>query len=247
MSPSLGILPYVSDLFDEDYDPLAPPPAPLDADEAGASASPAGSDDAHPSDGSFVGGDGVVRIWFDDAGRLAKVRVSPIWFKKLQGSQTLRHAFLQAFRLSSVRVASSPPAPALERDDAVPAPAGIDELRTRTASILALMDEWDAAVARRMAASPPPPPRPATGRVQGVTVTLNAAGHPWDITFDEEWLDDAQVGLICSSVLTATQRAYEAHVPEREEAAQERDHFFHASLQLLDQTLRTTTTGGSND
>lgn len=220
------------DLFDDEYDPLAPP-----------SASPAGGsvDGAHDDadtddwssvdDGSVTGGDGIVRIWLDDDGRLTKVRVSPVWFKKLQGSQTLDGAFAQAFLLGGARVVQPAPAEPAEDsqpDDDVPPPPE-DAMEVIFERLEALRGEWDAARQRWQSEPPPPPPAPAVGRSEGVTVKLGNTGWPASVTFDEHWLDNAQVGAICTNVQLAADRARAAFVPpldpHAEELAQfEREH-----------------------
>lgn len=229
------------DLFDDDYDPLARPESATSAEDAADPAVDGELGDADVDFGSVSGGDGIVRIWFDDDRRLSKVRVSPVWFERLQGSQTLESAFAEAFRLAHLDVGKPRSFPAPEQedetDDVVPE-FSLENLRAMTAELSSLMDEWDAAVERRLAADPAPEPRRVVGRSEGVTVTLNTAGYPWSVAFDQRWLDDAQVGAICTHVLAAAQRAQSAFVPAVDEAVAELAHFKGRHDRLMTRALR---------
>lgn len=196
-----------TDLFDDEYDPLAPPPpTPGEAQQQAAL--------GEEGDGGFGGGDGIVRIWFGEDGRLSKVRVSPVWYQRLQGSDTLEGAFHQAFRLSGMRVASAEPLAAAEPEPErlftdVPEPTS-ENIERHLQLMFALQREWR----QEMEAAEAPAPRPpARGKSEGVTVTLDDAGHPAHIEFDQMWLDDAQVGPLCVHVMEATHKAYQRYVP----------------------------------
>lgn len=207
-------------LFDDDYDPLAPPPA--GAAEVGPAVEharragiEARDELGTEGDGGFGGGDGIVRIWFDDEGRLSRVRVSPVWFKKLQGDATLESAFHQAFRMASMGVASTDVPQPDEIDPAVfgelPPPT-LENTRAYLAMINEHLTQWRGAV-ERAEAEPLAAGRRVTGRVTGVALTLDEHGHPHTITFDQRWLDDAQVGPIINAVMAAADKAYAQYVP----------------------------------
>lgn len=220
MTPLIGILVHISrEFFDDDYDPLAPMPAGGDAYEesdAVGSFGPGGDDGplelGSVDDGGF--GDGIVRIWVDDDGRLEKVRVSPHWFDKLQGSDTLAGSFHQAFHLAGLRLSSPQDAGLPDLDDELgelPEPT-LENLRT-----VRLMIEENsrliAAAAEEAAQRPMPTQRRCTGRYQGVTMVLDADGRPDEIRFDEAWLDGVQVGPLANAVMHAANKAYAQCVP----------------------------------
>ncbi len=213
MIPSAGILNGVSDdLFDDEYDPLAPPPGgesdlPLE-EELGT--------------GGFAGG-GVVKLWFEQ-GRLKTVRVSPTWFDKLEPGQTLAQAFEEAFLLSSAAIVE-------EEDAALDTSELMLNLPPLSAAAVdayaAMLHDHSAAWQRAIdeADHLPPNPSEATGEHTGAVVMLNRAGHPARVMFDEEWLDEAQVGSICSAVYGATMKAYQAFVPTTDHKQRELDRF----------------------
>lgn len=220
LAPSGGILGYVTGgFFDDDYDPLAPMQA---SDEACADSEPLGSfgpgDEDDPlelgdvDDGGF--GDGVVRIWVDDDGRLEKVRVSPYWFKKLQGSDTLAGSFNQAFHVAGMRLASPTEAELSDFDEEL---GELPEPTLENLRIVRLMIEENSrlitAAAEEAAQRPAVLQRRLTGRHEGVTVVLDADGRPSEVRFDEAWLDDVQVGPLASAVMHAANKAYAKRVP----------------------------------
>lgn len=213
MIPFAGILNDVSeDLFDDEYDPLAPPPSgesdvPLE-EELGT--------------GGFAGG-GVVKLWFEQ-GRLKTVRVSPTWFDKLEPGQTLAQAFEEAFLLSSAAL--------VEEEDAKLDTSGLTlHLPPLSAAAVdayaAMLHDHSAAWQRAIdeAAHLPEDPPEATGEYTGAVVVLNRAGHPARVQFDEEWLEEVQVGSICSAVYGATMKAYQAFVPTTDHKQRELDRF----------------------
>ncbi len=223
-------------LFDDDYDPLAPPvgvgesPAPdTSAAEVrvGHEDPVAGEELGEAGDGGFAGTDGIVRIWFDEEGRLGKVRVSPVWFQRLAPGKTLADAFRQAFRVSSLRLGEAP-----DREQVDYGSLDFGDLPPFTTetmnAYLGMMEEhkrrWDDAIARAEAA-PRPIRRPASGKSAGVVVTLDDHGHPSSVQFDEDWLDEAQVGAICTHVLTAAQRAREKFEPVADGSLAELERF----------------------
>ncbi|GAB3818678.1 hypothetical protein GCM10028820_21430 [Tessaracoccus terricola] len=83
-------------MTDDELDPLAP----VFYDD--------GSPEEEPdeSDGGFSDVDRVVRVWVAD-GRLTKVRVSPVWYRKLRNT-TMESAFGQAFWQSNLTIAPVP-------------------------------------------------------------------------------------------------------------------------------------------
>lgn len=225
------------DLFDDDYDPLAPIAVSTSAEEEAEDVVdplvelvPDGDDDVllgEAGDGGFGGADGLVRIWFDDDGRLERVRVSPVWFKKLGPGQTLEQAFRQAFRASGYAVE--------EAEEPEPADySGLDfgELpefsQESVEAYVALLAEhqarWDEAIARAEA-EPQPRRPPARGKSKGVVVVLDDNGHPAEVEFDDDWLDEAQVGSICNHVVAAAHKAYAKYVPRTNEHLTELERF----------------------
>lgn len=220
LTPSDGTLGYMTGgFFDDDYDPLAPM---LASDESCADAESLGSfgpgDEDDPldlddvDDGGF--GDGVVRIWVDDDGRLEKVRVSPYWFKKLQGSDTLAGSFNQAFHVAGMRLASPTEAELPDFDEEL---GELPEPTLENLRIVRLMIEENSrlitAAAEEAAQRHAVPQRRLTGRHEGATVVLDADGRPSEVRFDEAWLDDIQVGPLANAVMHAANKAYAKRVP----------------------------------
>lgn len=226
-----------NDLFDDEYDPLAPPAdTPRPAGESGVptGVSPGSSnaeDEAigESGDGGFGGGDGIVRIWFDDEGHLSKVRVSPVWFKKLGPGRTLEQAFYQAFRISNIEVAAPPDEDEEPEDysnlDFGRMPALSQETLDAYMAMLAdHRDRWREAADRLHDEPQPEIPR-AQGKSNGVLLTLDRFGHPDSVQFDQQWLDEAQVGSICINVMAAAHKAYERFVPMNNEGLAELERF----------------------
>ena len=79
--------------------------------------------------------------------------------------------------------------------------------------------------ADRLHNEPEPPTPQAQGKSNGVLLTLNRFGHPESVQFDQQWLDDAQVGQICINVTAAAHRAYERFIPTSNEGLAELDRF----------------------
>lgn len=240
MTLSAAILRSVStDYFDDDYDPLAPmiDAAPADVDAPGHGDDPSTHADSGPKasneafvddtlddegDGGIGGGNGIVRIWVDDDGRMSKVRVSPVWFQRLGPGQTLEQAFHEAFFKARMLVAEPEAVEARTFDD-----ADFGEIPPLTPENISLYvrmmndhrKRWLALVEE--SANEPPAPVPTfRGKSAGVVVTLTEAGFPSRVGFDEKWLDEAQVGSICINVSAAANKAYEQfeqYVPETNE------------------------------
>lgn len=211
------------ELFDDDYDPLAPPPtedvAAPEADHVDRFGPGAEPDDADlemgsVDDGGIGDSDGIVRLWFTDDGSLEKVRLSPVWFRKLDSGAKLAEVFRQAFlthKIRSVGVAKAAP-----EERPVPTLVDVPEYTPENAAIIHAMIEHNLARMGEAASAldaqgPPPAPKPVEVRVDGVTVALDAGGHPKSVQFDERWLDHTSVGAICSTVLAATRRAQDQH------------------------------------
>lgn len=226
-------------VHDDDYDPLAPPPAgdkdpdsraPFDpapdADFAPAPADAPVVADEEPmgdeGDGGFSDSEGIVRIWVED-GRLVRVRVSPIWYRRLQGGRTLANCFDQALLLSSLRVAQAPGEPSGEFPPEI-AELKFDNLpRVNRRSIAAFAKVFEdqerrfgEALARH--AENPPKPVEVSGRSKGVTVRLDRHGRAQSVSFDEAWLDDAHAGAICTHVQLAAEAAYARYRPVEPDA-----------------------------
>ena len=224
------------DLFDDDYDPLAPVDVSTPADEEaedpddleindldGFDDDPLGDAD----DGGFGGADGLARIWFDDDGRLHKVRLSPVWFKKLAPGQSLEQVFRQAFLASNISVAQQPESERLDRaalDFGDLPPFSEEAMETYLGLMAEHRERWHAAIARAEA-QPPARPRRARGKSKGVLLTLDEHGHPAEVQFDDDWLDEAQVGSICINVVAAAHKAYARYVPMTNEHLSELERF----------------------
>lgn len=240
MNLCAAILRSVStDYFDDDYDPLAPmiDAAPADVDEpahvdesSGRSGSPQSAnlevtvDDAldEEGDGGIGGGNGIVRIWVEDDGRMSKVRVSPVWFQRLGPDQTLELAFQDAFAKARMRVAERGTVESTSFDD-----ADFGEIPPLTPENISLYvrmmndhrKRWLALVEESVKEPPAPVPT-FRGKSAGVVMTLTNAGFPSRVEFNQKWLDDAQVGSICINVSAAAAKAYEQfeqYVPETNE------------------------------
>lgn len=191
-------------------------------DEAVSAPTPTGEADepvGDEGDGGFSDADRIVRVWVQD-GRLTKVRISPVWFTKLTGKDTLAGRFGHAFQLSQIRIPKLPSA-----DDADPqrpeplfpaeiATLGFQGMPRLNKLTMAAFDELFTLHRQRFAeelAKHPPQPTPSpvvSGRSRGVTVHLNSSGWADSVEFDEKWLDDAHVGMIANHVLLAAEAAY---------------------------------------
>ena len=240
MNPSAAILRSVStDYFDDDYDPLAPmiDAAPEDVEEQGRADDPSAHAAARPAaeaqtivddalddegDGGIGGGNGIVRIWVEDDGRMSKVRVSPVWFQKLGPGRTLEQAFQEAFSKARMRVAEQGAVESTPIDE-----ADFGEIPPLTPENISLYvrmmndhrKRWLALV-EESAKEPPAPAPTFRGKSAGVIVTLANSGFPSKVEFNEKWLDEAQVGSICINVSAAATKAYEQferYVPEANE------------------------------
>ncbi len=241
MTPSWGILPHVTHgFFDDEYEPLAPIADVSDASSlpksrpAGLAEGLVDDDEDLSGDHGVSGGDGIVRIWLDDDHRLAKVRVSPVWYERLQGEETLEDAFHQAFRRAWLDVGATEDPEGPVTDEAwlagLPRPTPTTT-RAALAAVHEQLGRWRD-VAARVTATPAARPRPTVGRADGVRLTLDDWGHPRTIAFDQDWLDDAQVGVIVSSVMAAASRAYEQYVPSTD-ARQVVRHRYRGEYRLL--------------
>lgn len=242
---------------DDDYDPLAPMPAseapeeePAVEDDPLAAPAYGAADDDEPegagfddTDGGFSDYDRIVRIWVED-GRLTKVRLSPVWFHKVPDAAGLESRFRQAFLLSCVRLEpehDEPPRSPEVPADVLESFVDLPELSRRS---LVMFDQLGKEMDERHAAAlaehqAPPPPAPVSGRSKGVTITLNGAGIAERVAFDPKWLDDAQVGSICTHVMLAAERAYArfdpnaATDPVLDDMAAEREEYRAALLTMF--------------
>ena len=238
--------------FDDEFDPLAPPEgglsSPDDPGEDDLLAAPSylltddEDVDDDDSDGGFSDPERVVRIWVED-GRLTKVRVSPIWFHKVPDAAALQDRFRMALMRSTLRVAAIPEdsrRPEIP-EEAAEAFRALPSLSRRSLALMrSARREMAARHSAALAEHDPPAPAPAvSGRSKGVTVTLNSAGWAVGVEFDPKWLDDAQVGAICTHVMIAAERAYARYEPVqqvdelREEIAVERELMRTAMLVLF--------------
>lgn len=221
-------------VFDDDFDPLAPAPPPGGDDDASleeddllappayGGAEPAVEEEFDEDDGGISDHEKIVRIWVED-GRLTKVRLSPVWFHKLPDGKALEARFRQALLLSTMRIAQADETDAEEADAAgegfpPEVAARFRDLPELSRRSLALFDALGREMDERHAAvldayEPPPPPPAVSGRSKGVTVFLNPAGMAVRVAFEPKWLDDAQVGSICTHLMIAAERAYAQHRP----------------------------------
>lgn len=178
-------------------------------------------------DGGISDSDRVVRIWVDN-GRLDRVRVSPVWYQKLDRGEGLDSRFREAIALSRLPqmdlsgLEPTPPPGALERLAELP-----DEVRDAVdrlpelsmdlvAAISAVADDLNEALSASISADQEnwiASARRSVGRSQGVSVTVDEWGWIDDVSFDEQWLDEAQVGSIVTHVQLAAHRAHEAYRP----------------------------------
>lgn len=221
-------------VHDDDYDPLAPSSAGATGPDARALFDLAPDADVIPAatdapvvdedeslgdegDGGFSDSEGIVRIWVED-GRLVRVRVSPIWFRRLQGNRTLENCFDQALLLSSLRVAQAPDAPSSEFPPEI-AELKFDNLprvnRRSIAAFAKVFADQERRFSEALARQAENPPRQVevSGRSKGVTVRLNRHGRAQTVSFDEKWLDEAHVGAICTHVQLAAEAAYAKYRP----------------------------------
>ena len=225
-----------------DVDAVAAAPAPVaepepersdDQDEADPLAAPVFSGEPEPEpepddagDGGFSDRDKLVRVWLDDAGRLIRVRVSPVWFTKLGPKERLEDRFREAFVVAQLPgddpVERPEPVGPLEELAAMPEEvrAAFDELPELSPELVvafrAVADELDAEITQALAAEQDAWEREArrvTGRSQGVSVTLDECGRTHSVAFEEKWLDEAQVGSIVTHVQLASDRAQESYRP----------------------------------
>ncbi len=232
------------DYFDDDYDPLAPMPDRPRDDDPGPPDTP-----ATPGDGGFGDSEGLVRIWVDDAGRLTKVRLSPVWFRRIRPGQTLEAAFRMAFLRAGLRVAptrwqrptGNPPTGG-PRTAPDPTPGTIEAISEHVEAAAAHRRAWFAKL-KQVRSRPSPPPPTFRGRAEGATVTLTNDGRPKQVEFDDGWLDRTQVGAVCTAVLAAADAAHaqvEAHEPDDAPAedlrtmAEQQTAMLHALCHLLD-------------
>ncbi|RRD46951.1 hypothetical protein [Tessaracoccus sp. OH4464_COT-324] len=210
----------------EDEDLLAPP-------SWGADDEPT---DAQRQPSAISGGRGLVRIWLDDDGSLARVRVNDLWSPQ-SGFAPLEAAFAEAFQKMAVQklevVAQSLEEPGTEFDlEALQAealegfdpeattlqdPSEVDDLLDQIEDNLRRWEERQreigelpAAVATRTKASSGP-----------VTVILDRFGGLAEVEFTPGWLEDATGVAIEKLVVRAARKALVSFVlrvsPEQEE------------------------------
>lgn len=220
----------------EEEDPLAAP-----AYSSGQTEEPEEED---AGDGGFSDEDRLVRVWLED-GRLVKNRISPVWFTKLGPKDSLQNHFREALMMASLDRAAqerdaeqSEPAGPMEDLAALPdevraifesLPFTLDTIEAVGAVAEELGQQYEAAVEAEQSAWAP---RSFSGRSQGVTVTVDEWGNTSEVDFDEQWLDQAQVGSLVTHVQHAADRAHEKYVPRQPNEA----------LESLDQEQRLLST-----
>ena len=87
--------------FDDEAVPVAPAPA---LDEA------TPEEPEEVGDGGISDADRLVRLWLEDT-RIVKVRLSPVWFHRITGRDTLESHFRQAMMLSTLHLPALPDDP----------------------------------------------------------------------------------------------------------------------------------------
>lgn len=204
----------------EEEDPLAAP-----AYSSGQTEEPEEEDEG---DGGFSDEDRLVRVWLED-GRLVKNRISPVWFTKLGPKDSLQNHFREALMMATLDRAAqerdaeqSEPAGPMEDLAALPdevraifesLPFTTETIDSVTAVAFEQLDRIDEAVQSQKAMQSAP--APFIGRSQGVTVTVDEWGNTSQVDFDEQWLDQAQVGSLVTHVQHAADRAHEKYVPRQ--------------------------------
>lgn len=178
-------------------------------------------------DGGISDSDRIVRIWVED-GRLVRARVSPVWYTKLGRGERLDDRFREAIALSRLPqmdlsgLEPDEPKGAIEKLAELPAEAldAIEQLpelsNELVDAISAVADDLNEAINASIEADREDwtsKARRSVGRSQGVSVTVDEWGWVDDVTFDERWLDEAQVGSIVTHVQLAAHRAHEAYRP----------------------------------
>lgn len=174
-------------------------------------------------DGGISDAEGIVRVWVEDS-RLAKVRVSPTWYTKLERRRgaTLGKVLTVVLQMAHVGVAApgtatQPPELELTPEFKRTLPELSEASLTRMAELHAELEERFAAAKRERAARGPAPAGETVGRVKGVTVRLDARGNATAVDFDETWLDTAQAGQIGNAVLRAAKDAYARYRPPNDD------------------------------
>lgn len=174
-------------------------------------------------DGGISDAEGIVRVWVEDS-RVVKVRVSPTWYTKLERRRgaTLGKVLTVVLQMAHVGVAApgtatQPPELELTPEFKRSLPELSEASLTRMAEIHAALGERFAAAKRDRAARGPVRAAETVGRVQGVTVRLDARGNATAVDFDESWLDTAQAGQISNAVLRAAKNAYARYRPPNDD------------------------------
>lgn len=188
---------------DDEFDPLAP----VHLDDAG--------DDDPATDHTAADPSRIVKVWIEPDGELTRVAVSPIWHKKV-GHRTLAEVFNAVLAAAALQMVPSPPEsgpPDLDGVDFSGALRfGRDPLNTLRLALENVNRRW-LEVAERRLTTPPPQPRIVEVGDDEITLRLDAEGRVASVTFDEEWLDDADVGDINQGVVRLARQARAAHVP----------------------------------
>lgn len=175
-----------------------------------------------------------------------KNRISPVWFTKLGPKDSLQNHFREALMMATLARAAqerdaeqSEPAGPMEDLAALPdevrdifesLPFTTETIDSVTAVAFEQLDRIDEAVQSQKAMQSAP--APFIGRSQGVTVTVDEWGNTSQVDFDEQWLDQAQVGSLVTHVQHAADRAHEKYVPRQPNEA----------LEILDQEQRLLST-----
>lgn len=198
------------ELFDDDFDPLAPP---AESDERvlveepdrfgpGAEPEDAEFELGHVDDGGVGDRDGIVRLWFTDDGSLAKVRLSPVWFRKLDSGAKLADVFRQVVaihKVRSVRVAAVQP-----EERPVTTLVDVPKYTPEHAAIIHAMIEHNLARMGEAAAAldaqgPPAAPKPATAVIVPRGSESDSRATP-SVTSDwHSWLPTRQRALVTPS------------------------------------------------
>lgn len=192
-------------LTDDEFDPLAP--VYVDAVD---------EDDDPGSDHTAADPLRIVKVWIEPDGELTRVQVSPIWHRKV-GHRSLDEVFNGVLAAAALHMPPDEPRTALPDLDGVDFSGvlrfGRDPLNTLRLALENVNRRW-LEVAERRIANPPPQPQIVEVGDDEIRLRLDPEGRVASVSFDEEWLDDADVGEINLGVVRLARRARAAYVPQ---------------------------------
>ena len=189
---------------DDDYDPLAPVHVGAVDEE----------DDDQGSDHTAADPQRIVKVWLDDDGTLLRVRLSPIWHRKL-GHRTLSEVFAGVMAAARIRIAPEPDEAEVDLtgvDFSGVMRFGRDPFTTLRLALDNVNRRWAEAAQRQLAARPATP-RPVQVSDGDVSVRLDTDGRLVAVDFDDDYLDDADVREISDAIVRLTRQARAQYVP----------------------------------